>query len=115
MRMAVAVMKTMKVTRRRKVSARNVRAVVGCRFRACVYHISSSTIHSIVHNTTTLYPGEADNDSRSAERELVHATVKLVRLLANLSMDANIGRVLGSKNANALEVRECALSMSRSF
>lgn len=48
---------------------------------------------------------EPEEDSRSAEKELVDATIKLVRLMANLSIDPSIGEVLGSKNPNALEVK----------
>ena len=39
----------------------------------------------------------------SAESELCEATIKLLRLLANLAMEARIGNAL-SKNYNALQV-----------
>ena len=45
----------------------------------------------------------ADDDSRSGEREFLDATIKLVRLLANLSIDADIGSALGAR-LDTLEV-----------
>lgn len=43
------------------------------------------------------------HNSRAGEREFVDATIKLVRLLANLSIDEKIGAALGSK-PDTLEV-----------
>lgn len=42
-------------------------------------------------------------EGRSGEREFLDATIKMVRLLANLSIDSEIGTMLGSR-VSVLEV-----------
>ena len=39
----------------------------------------------------------SDEETRSGEREFLDATIKMVRLLANLSIDVTIGTALGSR------------------
>lgn len=46
---------------------------------------------------------QEEQNSRGVDREFIDATIKLVRLLANLSIDEQTGTALGSK-ANTLEV-----------